>query len=197
MSPTPSWSFGPFRLDPASGCLWRGEELLPLPPKPLAVLTALVAHAGQVVTKETLLEAVWPETVVTEGVLKTSLGQVRQMLGETARAPQYIATVHRRGYRFLAPVTVEETSQTLPTVSPLLREQHPQPRLASPGPRHGQTERSPPAMNSSMPCTRRPSIIGSRRAGGDDGIGRLGHDWRRGTAPRHRRTHTASHRSPP
>ena len=105
MSPTPSWSFGPFRLDPASGCLWRGEELLPLPPKPLAVLTTLVAHAGQVVTKETLLEAVWPETVVTEGVLKTSLGQVRQMLGETARAPQYIATVRGRGYRFIAPLS--------------------------------------------------------------------------------------------
>jgi DNA-binding winged helix-turn-helix (wHTH) protein len=78
--------------------------LLPLPPKPLAVLVYLVTHAGQVVSKEALLEAVWPDTAVTEGVLKTCLAQIRQALGDRARAPQYIATVHRRGYRFVAPV---------------------------------------------------------------------------------------------
>ena len=71
--------------------------MLPLPPKPLAVLAYLVARAGQVVTKDELLEAVWPETVVSEGVLKTCLAQIRRVLGETAQAPQYIATVHRRG----------------------------------------------------------------------------------------------------
>jgi class 3 adenylate cyclase/predicted ATPase len=57
-----------------------------------------------VVAKETLLAAVWPDTVVTEGVLKTCLAQIRQVLGETARSPQYIATLSRRGYRFVAPV---------------------------------------------------------------------------------------------
>lgn len=104
MPETPCWNFGPFRLDPSSRSLWRDDTLLPLPPKPFDVLAYLVTHAGQVIPKETLLEAVWPETAVTEGVLKTCLAQVRQVLGETARAPQYIVTLHRRGYRFVAPV---------------------------------------------------------------------------------------------
>jgi DNA-binding winged helix-turn-helix (wHTH) protein/predicted ATPase len=74
----------------------------------LAVLVYLVAHAGHLVTKAALLEAVWPDAVVTEGVLKTCLGQLRQVLGEQAKTPRYIATVHRQGYRFIAPVTVIE-----------------------------------------------------------------------------------------
>jgi DNA-binding winged helix-turn-helix (wHTH) protein len=109
------WNFGPFRLDAARGCLWRGEHLLPLPPKPLAVLAHLVTNAGEVVTKEALLEAVWPEAAVREGVLKTCMGQIRQVLGETAKHPQYIATVHRRGYRFMAPVTQAATAPEPPS----------------------------------------------------------------------------------
>jgi DNA-binding winged helix-turn-helix (wHTH) protein len=99
MSAVQCWSFGAFRLDASPTCLWRDGQLLPLAPKPLAVLAYLVARAGQVVTKDELLEGVWPETVVSEGVLKTCLAQIRRVLGETAQEPQYIATVHRRGYR--------------------------------------------------------------------------------------------------
>ena len=62
-------------------------------------------------TKESLLEAVWSNAAVTEGVLKTCLGQIRQALEERAKWPRYIATVHRRGYRFIAPVTVAERVQ--------------------------------------------------------------------------------------
>ena len=87
------WSFGAFRLDASTSCLWRDEQLVPLAPRPLAVLAYLVAHAGEVVTKDELLEAVWPETVVSEGVLKTCIGQIRQVLGETGRTQQYIATI--------------------------------------------------------------------------------------------------------
>jgi len=115
MPGTRQWCFGPFRLDPTTEILWRDEVLLPLPPKPFAVLAYLVAHAGQVVSKETLLDAVWPNTAVTDGVLKTCLGQIRQTLGETARAPQYIATLHRRGYRFVAPVV--EYTEAVPAAS--------------------------------------------------------------------------------
>jgi predicted ATPase len=78
---------------------------VPLRPKPFALLAYLVAHAGQVVTKERLFEAVWPEAVVSEGVLKDYINQIRKTLGDTPHRPQYIATVHRRGYRFVAPVT--------------------------------------------------------------------------------------------
>src|SRR5262245_54760416 len=122
MPDTRQWCFGPFRLDPTTRSLWRDETLLPLPPKPFAVLAYLVAHAGQVVAKEALLEAVWPETAVTEGVLKTCLGQIRQVLGETARTPQYIATLYRRGYRFVAPVVeyteVAPGTTAVPPVAP-------------------------------------------------------------------------------
>jgi DNA-binding winged helix-turn-helix (wHTH) protein/predicted ATPase len=111
------WCFGPFRLDPAAACLWHADRLLPLPPKPFAVLAYLVTHAGEVVSKEMLLDAGWPETIVTEGVLKTCMVRLRQVLGETARDPQYITTVHGRGYRFIAPVT--PASLATPASSPL------------------------------------------------------------------------------
>jgi DNA-binding winged helix-turn-helix (wHTH) protein len=103
------WHFGPFRLDLTAVCLWRGEQPVPLRPKTLAVLAYLVTHAEELVTKEAL-EAVWPETAVGDGVLKTSLHELRKALGETAKAPQWIATVHGRGYRFVAPVTGSEST---------------------------------------------------------------------------------------
>ena len=108
MPPPRCWSFPPFQLDLATRSLWRAGELVPLPPKPFAVLATLVAQAGRVVTKEALFEAVWPETAVTEGVLKGCIGQIRRALGERGATPRYIATVHRRGYRFIAPVTPVE-----------------------------------------------------------------------------------------
>lgn len=114
-----SWHFGAFRLDAASRCLWRSEQLLPLPCKPLAVLAYLVTHSGQVVSKDALLEAVWPETAVTEGVLKTCIRQIRQALGDTVRLPQYITTVHGRGYRFLASVTAGERPAAMAGAPPL------------------------------------------------------------------------------
>ena len=93
------------RFDLETGRLWSGKREVKLTPKASAVLKALVTHAGQLVTKDELFEAVWPETAVSEAVLKVRVGEVRKALGETARAPQCIATVHRRGYRFVAPVT--------------------------------------------------------------------------------------------
>jgi predicted ATPase/DNA-binding winged helix-turn-helix (wHTH) protein len=103
-----SWSFPPFRLDLGTGSLWRGDALVPLPPKPFAVLATLVAHAGQVVTKEALFDAAWPDTAVTDGVLKGCIRQIRHALGERAGTASSIATVHRRGYRWCVPVTPVE-----------------------------------------------------------------------------------------
>src|SRR5499426_1888507 len=111
------WHFGPFRLDQANATLWRAEQPVTLRPKTFEVLVYLVMHAGQLVTKEALLDAIWPETAVGEGVLKTSMNELRKTLGETAKTPQWIATVHRRGYRFLAPVTLMESASS-PAVTP-------------------------------------------------------------------------------
>jgi DNA-binding winged helix-turn-helix (wHTH) protein/predicted ATPase len=99
------WHFGPFRLDLPNACLWRAGQLVPLRPKTFAILAHLVQHVGQLVTKEALLDAVWPEMAVSDGVLKTGMNELRKALGETAKAPQWIATVRGRGYRFVAPVT--------------------------------------------------------------------------------------------
>ncbi|HEY7494798.1 MAG TPA: AAA family ATPase [Candidatus Tectomicrobia bacterium] len=104
------WHFGSFRLDLANACLWRAEQPVTLRPKTFEILVYLVTHAGQLVTKETLFDTIWPGTVVSDGVLKTSVNELRKALGETAKAPQWIATVHRRGYRFVAPVTLVESA---------------------------------------------------------------------------------------
>ena len=99
------WLFGPFRLDPANALCWRGEQAMPLTPKAFDMLCYFVAHAGQLVTKDNLLEALWPETEVSEAVLKVRVNELRKALGDMAQAPQFIATVRQRGYRFIAPVT--------------------------------------------------------------------------------------------
>jgi DNA-binding winged helix-turn-helix (wHTH) protein len=114
MAATPHWVFGPFRLDLDNACVWRGAAHIALRPKTFAVLHYLVAHAGQLVTKEALLEAVWPETAVSDGVLKGCMHELRRALGDTAQTPQFVATVLRRGYRFLAPVTEHTDAEPSP-----------------------------------------------------------------------------------
>src|SRR5262252_8606640 len=94
--------FGPFRLDIQDERLWQGVQALRLRHKSLAVLRYLLARPGRLVTKEELLDGVWPEMAVGEGVLTNCLQELRRALGDDARQPQYIETVHRRGYRFIA-----------------------------------------------------------------------------------------------
>src|SRR5262245_28240202 len=103
-------SFPPFRLDPVNQCLWRGEERLYLMPKPFAVLTYLVEHAGRLVTHEELLAAIWPDTYVQPEVLRRYILEIRRVLGDSAETPRYIQTFPKRGYQFVAPVTLSETS---------------------------------------------------------------------------------------
>ncbi|ETX05536.1 MAG: hypothetical protein ETSY2_22405, partial [Candidatus Entotheonella gemina] len=111
MQPAPQWYFESFRLDLNGGCLWRDTEMIPLRPKTFAVLVYLVDHAGQLVTKQDLLDAVWPQTSVGDSVLKACLHEIRQALGDTAKLQQFIRTVHRRGYRFIAPVTASDVPE--------------------------------------------------------------------------------------
>ena len=101
MPPAATVWFGDFRIDLADERLWRGPEALPLSPKAFALLRHLLAHAGQLVTKQALFDAVWPDTAVGDSVLTVAIGELRRVLGDDARAPRFIETVHRRGYRFL------------------------------------------------------------------------------------------------
>lgn len=96
--------FGPFRLDLQDQRLFEGDEVLDLPPKALAVLGVLIGRAGRLVTKGELLDAVWPTTYVSDGVLKVAIRELRRALRDRAQSPDWIQTVHRRGYRFIGDV---------------------------------------------------------------------------------------------
>src|SRR5262247_4430681 len=121
MSPALQAVFASFRLDPGNACVWHGTEILTLTPKAFAVLHYLVTHAGQLVTKEVLLAVVWPGMAVSEAVLKVCLSEIRKALGDTVKTPRFIATLHRRGYRFIAPVMEAELAEVQGTAGTLQR----------------------------------------------------------------------------
>ena len=98
------WDFGEYRLDTDNATLWRGDDRVELRAKTFDLLCYLVEHAGDLVRKETLLDEVWGQSYVVEGVLTTSMSELRKVFGDTAKQQRYIATVYRRGYRFVAPV---------------------------------------------------------------------------------------------
>ena len=97
-------SFGPFRLDGANQSLWKGDTRVPLMPKPFAVLQHLVDRAGQLVTQDQLLEAIWPDTFVQPEVLRRYILEVRRALDDQAGSPRFVQTFPKRGYQFIAEV---------------------------------------------------------------------------------------------
>jgi DNA-binding winged helix-turn-helix (wHTH) protein len=98
--------FPPFALDAANARLYRGDEVIPLRGKTLAVLEYLAARPGQLVSKDELLGALWPEVYVSEDVLVGCVRELRAILGDTRGAAKYVETVYRRGYRWIAPIQV-------------------------------------------------------------------------------------------
>lgn len=95
-------TFGDFCLDLAAQELRRGAERIVLRAKTWAVLCYLIARAGKLVTKTELLDAVWPQTAVSDELPGISVRELRRALTDEARSPRFIETVHRRGYRFIA-----------------------------------------------------------------------------------------------
>jgi DNA-binding winged helix-turn-helix (wHTH) protein len=117
--------FHPFSLDALNQCLWRHRDSEPdariqLPPKTFAVLKYLVAHPGRLVTQSALLEAVWPDVVVQPEVLKSRILEIRRILGDDAKNPQFIETLHRRGYRFIAALRDTKICETEESTQPRL-----------------------------------------------------------------------------
>jgi serine/threonine-protein kinase len=106
-------AFGDYRFDLVNRILSRGEEELPLPPRVLSVLARLLDEPGSVVSKQALIDTVWSGAYVTETSLSEAVGLLRQALHDSPQNPRYIQTVHRRGYRFIAPVR-EESAQSIP-----------------------------------------------------------------------------------
>jgi len=102
--PKPFYEFSNFRIDPEERVLFRDGKPLPLTPKVFDMLLALVQRRCQVVSKDELMRLVWPDTFVEEGNLTQNIWVLRKLLGESPDEPQFIKTVPRRGYRFVAPV---------------------------------------------------------------------------------------------
>src|SRR6185436_4145790 len=100
-----TFRFGPFFVDGGLYRVQRGDETVELTPKLLDLLIHLLEHAGSLVTKEDLLNALWPDANVTENALAQAVSELRQAIGDDAASPTFIKTVARRGYRFIAPVT--------------------------------------------------------------------------------------------
>jgi DNA-binding winged helix-turn-helix (wHTH) protein len=93
--------FDRFELDEADARLTCAGVPVPLAPTPFAVLCALARTPCRLLTKQALLDAVWGHRFVSESVLKQAISEVRAALGDDPKQPRYIATVARRGYRFI------------------------------------------------------------------------------------------------
>lgn len=97
------YTFGPYRISSAERVLRRGGEIVPLTPKCVDTLLVLARNPGQVVDKETLMRAVWPDAFVEEGNLAQNIFTLRKTLGETPDGQRYIQTIPKRGYLLLKP----------------------------------------------------------------------------------------------
>ena len=130
--------FDQFRFDTANECLWRGSEMITLTPKSYAVLRRLLEHPGQLVSKDELLDAVWPRTAVSDASLKVCIQEIRRALGDRVASPRFIATVHRRGYRFIAAVeAVAPPASAAEVAAPADAGATPPAPVAEPAPRAG------------------------------------------------------------
>jgi TolB-like protein/DNA-binding winged helix-turn-helix (wHTH) protein len=110
-APTRVLAAGMLRLDTADERLWVAGETTRLGGKALALLRVLMERPQTLVTKDELFARVWPGVTVSESVLTTAVKEVRQAIGDDARRPTMIETVHGRGYRFLLPVTHGDSAE--------------------------------------------------------------------------------------
>jgi DNA-binding winged helix-turn-helix (wHTH) protein/tetratricopeptide (TPR) repeat protein len=100
-------SFGSFRLDTANHCLWRDAERVSITPKAYDVLCYLVENSGRLVKPDEMLEAIWADTFVNPEVLRKYILEIRKALGDKTDDPQFVETIPKRGYRFVATVRAD------------------------------------------------------------------------------------------
>ena len=111
-TPQAELRFPPYRIPAGVDLLYCDNKIVALERRAVQVLRYLVANHDRVVSKEELLEAVWPDTFITDGVLKRAISQARRALGDGAEESKFIETYHGRGYRFVAQVI----TRTLPPI---------------------------------------------------------------------------------
>jgi DNA-binding winged helix-turn-helix (wHTH) protein len=102
------YSFGPFELRPSEQLLVRDGQAIPLAPKAFDLLFALVSNHGRLLTRETLMKTVWPDSFVEETNLTVNIFLLRKTLGEMDDGRPWIATAPKRGYRFDGAVTLHD-----------------------------------------------------------------------------------------
>lgn len=129
MTNAPTFAFGEYLFIPRRQLLLKNGQAVRIGCRALDLLEAFVKRPGEVLSKRELLEEAWPSTTVVEGNLKVHIAALRRALDDDADQAKYIATVNGRGYRFIAPVTVDDPSGSPP---PLVGEVQP-----SPGPLEG------------------------------------------------------------
>lgn len=103
-----TYTFGPFRLDTATQLLWNDETNVRLTPKVYRLLLYFLVHSGRLISHEELFDTVWEGRIVDDSALRLAINSLRNVLGDERKSPYYISTVSKRGYCFLAEVTVKE-----------------------------------------------------------------------------------------
>lgn len=119
-APPDAYRFGPFRLRVPDRILERDGERIQLTPKVIDTLFVLVENAGQVVAKDDMMKAVWPDVTVVESGLTRNISALRKALEEGLAEGSFIETIPRRGYRFVAEVA-EERRSDIPAMPPVDR----------------------------------------------------------------------------
>src|SRR5947209_168182 len=111
--------FGVFEIDLHSGELRKNGIRLRLSGQPFQVLSVLVEHAGEVVTREELHSRLWPaDTFVDfDHGLNNAVARIREVLDDSSETPRYVETLPRRGYRFIAPVADTPPATVSPPIS--------------------------------------------------------------------------------
>ena len=147
-APVEQWRIGDWLADSRLDELRRGDEIVKIEPRNMRLLAALAQRPGEVLTVDELLTEVWADLVVTQSSVYQAVSQLRQVLGDDASRPRYIATVPRKGYRLVAvvqlvrvpraPVPAEpavEAPVQPPAVSPAPQPAEVAARTSQPGPR--------------------------------------------------------------
>src|SRR6202035_3536885 len=112
------YAFGAYTLDTDRYELRRAGTVCPLEPHAVDILTYFLQHRDRVVTKRELLEQLWPGRFVGEGILAQRIMTIRKAIGDSGQTQQCIETVHGRGYRFAAEVSVHTNARRVDTSSP-------------------------------------------------------------------------------
>ncbi|MDD1613804.1 MAG: AAA family ATPase [Methylococcaceae bacterium] len=108
MQQNKTYAFGPFRLDTATQLLWNEEADVKLTPKVYRLLLYFLLHSGRLISHEELFDSVWDGRIVDDSALRLAVNSLRNVLHDESKSPHYISTVCRRGYCFLAEVTVKD-----------------------------------------------------------------------------------------